>query len=114
MFLPGGGHTAGAGTGGTGGTGHASADARRALPPPVVPEATYEMTTMTGDPHPSDPDATRPIGMPAPGDEASGPGGPVDPGGAEGGNPASRDGDATTPMTTADRDATVHPPRPDA
>ena len=111
VFLPGGGHTAVAGTGGTA---RASADGRRVSPPPVVPEATYEMTTKTGDPHPSDPDATRPIGMPAPGNRESGPSGPGDPGGGERGNPVSQDGDATTPMTTADRDATVHPPRPDA
>ncbi|MDD9369954.1 MAG: hypothetical protein PV358_07570, partial [Acidimicrobiales bacterium] len=76
---------------------------------------TYEMTTMSGDPHPSDPDATRPFGMPAaPDDEQSGPSGPVDPVGGERGKPATQEGDATTPMTTADRDATVHPPRPDA
>jgi hypothetical protein len=30
---------------------------------PVVTDATYEMTTVSGDPHPSDPDATRPIGL---------------------------------------------------
>jgi hypothetical protein len=52
--------------------------------------------------------------MPAPDDEESGPRGLVEAGGGERGNPAGQDGDATTPMTTADRDATRHPPRPDA
>ncbi len=28
-------------------------------------EVSYEMSTRSGDPHPSDPDATRPVGMPA-------------------------------------------------
>jgi hypothetical protein len=31
-------------------------------------DVAYEMSTRSGDPHPSDPDATRPVGMPAPDD----------------------------------------------
>ena len=33
-------------------------------PPPAPPAAEHEMTTVSGDPHPSDPDATRPVGLP--------------------------------------------------
>jgi hypothetical protein len=33
-------------------------------PPPGPPDASHEMTTVSGDPHPSDPDATRPVGLP--------------------------------------------------
>jgi hypothetical protein len=32
--------------------------------PPVSPDASHEMRTVSGDPHPSDPDATRPVGLP--------------------------------------------------
>jgi hypothetical protein len=32
--------------------------------PPAPPAASHEMTTVSGDPHPSDPDATRPVGLP--------------------------------------------------
>jgi hypothetical protein len=47
---------------------------------PGSPDASHEMTTVSGDPHPSDPDATHPVGLPpdAPaGDDE--PGAPADP-----------------------------------
>jgi len=33
-------------------------------PAPSSPEPSHDMTTVSGDPHPSDPDATRPVGLP--------------------------------------------------
>jgi hypothetical protein len=101
VFLPGGAHAPGA-PGALAGTGGGTADppsGRQAGPPPVVPEATYEMSTASGDPHPSDPDATRPIGMPSPGDDATRPNGTADTGDDQG-------ADATTTMEADDSDTT--------
>ena len=101
VFLPGGGHA----TDVDGGRGAAAA--RPWAPPPVVPEATYEMTTASGDPHPSDPDATHAIGLPPDTDTS--------PGVRSEGAGAPRSGaDATTPMATTDGAETPRPaPRTD-
>ena len=96
VFLPGGGHA----TGADGRPGAAAA--RPWAPPPVVPEATYEMTTASGDPHPSDPDATHAIGLPPDTGTAR-----EDP--SEGAGAPRSDADATTPMASTDDG---EPPRP--
>lgn len=68
-------------------------------------DVTYQMPTRSGDPHPSDPDATRSVGMPPPDDtDATRPFGMPPP-----------DDDATRPsgrLTRDDADATVESPRP--
>jgi hypothetical protein len=92
--------------------------------------AAQEMTTVSGDPHPSDPDATQAVGMPS-GDEqeatapettaleATAPPGTAPPGtapaGTSGSEPAAGSGindpDATTAMEPGDRDHTIPMPR---
>ena len=84
------------------------------------------MTTVSGDPHPSDPEATRPIGIPTPGQDAtrsdlpatgggatsgSGPGSAADSGPGSGGN---SDADATATMATDDPDASRQVRRTDS
>jgi hypothetical protein len=95
VFLPGGAHAAAAAP-------HEPVAPRTATPPPVVPEATYEMTTVSGDPHPSDPDATHPVGMPPSGDARVGDGGGDGPRGGSG----AGDADAATTRATEDPDRT--------
>src|SRR5918997_1957384 len=99
VFLPGGAHAPGAQAAGAGGGTAGPPSGRATGPPPVVPEATYEMSTASGDPHPSDPDATRPIGMPSPGDDATRTNGAADTGDDQG-------ADATTTMEADDSDTT--------
>lgn len=106
VFLPGGGHTGGAESS------SGAALARRHAPPPVIPEATYEMTTASGDPHPSDPDATSPIGMPLADADATRPHTQPDPNLDDDG-PAPDGPAATAPITADDRDAARQTPRPD-
>jgi hypothetical protein len=57
--------------------------------PPPDPNATRELTTASGDPHPSDPDATQAVGIP----------------------PAGEDPDATTTIPEATPDPTREMPR---
>jgi len=75
-----------------------------AVSQPKNPDATHEMTTASGDPHPSDPDATPPVGIP-----------PRDGGATEaGGTPATDDDpdpDATTATRPEDSDPTMPMPR---
>jgi hypothetical protein len=80
------------------------------------PDASHEMTTVSGDPHPSDPDATHPVGLPpdAPAGDESESAEPHEPGG-----PVTRDADpdATITMDPApeESDHTAEMPRrPDA
>jgi hypothetical protein len=82
----------------------------------------YEMTTTSGDPHPSDPDATRAVGMPGRDDTAVLPA----PGDGSGGHdpdpdvtqatppddPGHHDADETRTMPTAEPDDTVDRRRP--
>jgi hypothetical protein len=74
-------------------------------PPAAPPNASHEMTTVSGDPHPSDPDATHPVGLPpdasAGDDEPSAPAVPA------------ADPDATTTMDPAPEasDHTAEMPR---
>ena len=63
---------------------------------PVNPDATREMTTASGDPHPSDPDATQPVGMPPVHDDD---------------NAEPSDPDATTTMPAEGSDSTARMPR---
>ncbi len=103
VFLPGGSQAVEADRG----IGTAATDRR--APPPVVPEATYEMTTVSGDPHPSDPDATHAIGLPR--DTRAADTGAADPGGPRGAAASGSDADAAAPIAgTDDGD----PPRTDA
>jgi hypothetical protein len=71
--------------------------------PPATAPTSHDMTTASGDPHPSDPDATRPVGLPA---EGVAPGAPA----------ADPDPDATMverrPEATDDHTAEM-PRRPD-
>lgn len=101
VFLPGGGRR----TEVDGGAG--AAPASRTAPPPVVPEATYEMTTVSGDPHPSDPDATHAFGL-SPSAESS------RPGESDGAGAPGADADSTSSIAPTDDDATRPSPRPDA
>jgi hypothetical protein len=67
-----------------------------AAPPPPGGEA-REMTTASGDPHPSDPDATQAVGIPASQPDAS----------------EDEDPDATTTIPEATTDPTRQMPRPE-
>ena len=75
---------------------------------PAPSDAEHEMTTVSGDPHPSDPDATRPVGLPP---EPPGAGGPRTP------EPPPPDPDATATIepdpATTDHTAEM-PRRPDS
>jgi hypothetical protein len=69
--------------------------------PPRSPGATHEMTTASGDPHPSDPDATQPVGIP-----------PADADDQDADDPD--DPDATTTIAPDSPEPTTRmPPRPD-
>lgn len=63
VFLPGGMHEAPPG-GATVPPTAADGPVPTSSPAPMADDATYEMTTASGDPHPSDPDATQAIGLP--------------------------------------------------
>jgi hypothetical protein len=95
VFLPGGAPAAAGGQGPTGAV-PASPVAR-----PVQSTVAHEMTTVSGDPHPSDPDATQPVGLVAP--AAAAPAGPG--AGADADRPRAAADDADDDAVAADDDA---------
>jgi hypothetical protein len=104
VFLPGGAPAA-AGDQGPTGAAPASPVAR-----PVQSEPAHEMTTVSGDPHPSDPDATQPVGLVAPAAAAlAGPGA-----GADADRPRADADDADDDAVAADDDAADVSPMPAA
>ncbi|HET9611926.1 MAG TPA: hypothetical protein VFP06_20090 [Acidimicrobiales bacterium] len=77
-----------------------------------APGATVEMTTASGDPHPSDPDGTRPAGLPP--QPAAGTGAGATGITPPGGDQDAEDADATTalPPEAGAADRTLPTPRP--